>query len=103
MLGNMVNDIVDEVKYLVMEWHKYMDTTVPEGIDRQMFTHLKYDNQHRIKRFIKQYPDMDIGLLEKHALHEYLKKTDEEILKDMSIYYEEAIVYENIKGNGRSS
>lgn len=102
MLRNAINEIVDEIKYLIMEWYKYMDTTIPPLVDRRLFTHLKYANKNRIKRFNKKYPEVDIGLLEKHALNEYLQKSDEEIICDMSLYYG-GIKYENIKGNGRSS
>lgn len=83
----MFSNVINELKYQIMEWYKYMDTTVPPLVNRKLFTHLKYSNKNRIKRFNNKYPEVDIGLLEKHALKEYLKKSDEEIAKDMKIYY----------------
>lgn len=102
MFGNVIKSIVDEIRYLIMDWYKYMDTTVPPLVNRKMFTHLKYANKNRIKDFKKKYPIVDVGLLEKHALQEYLRKSDEEIIEDMGLYYGE-LRYEIVKGNGRSS
>ena len=83
----MFSNVINELKYQIMEWYKYMDTTVPPLVNRKMFTHLKYANKNRIKKFMNKYPKIDIGLLEQQALNEYLRKSDEEIIDDMSLYY----------------
>lgn len=98
----MLDSIREEIRYLVREWYKYMDTTVPPLVDRTLFTHLKYGNKRRIKEFNKKHPEIDVGLLEKHALMKYLQKSDKEIVNDMKLYYG-GIRYENVEGNGRSS
>ena len=82
----MFRTIKYEIKYLVSEWYKYMDTTVPQGIDGQLFTHLKYSNKNRIKQLQTDYPDINLELLEKHALHEYLKNDNKKIVETMKLY-----------------
>ena len=84
----MLENIKEETKYLLQEWYRYMDTTIPSGVNRQLFTHLKYSNKNRIKQIQRQYPEIDISLLEKHALWEYLQKSDEQIRKDLQLYKE---------------
>ncbi len=83
----MFNNAISEIKYLAMEWTKYMDTVIPEGVNRKLFTHLKYSNKNRIQELMDKYPDMSIDLLEKQAIHEYLQKSDEQILEELMFYY----------------
>ena len=81
-----------EIRDTVTDWYKYMDTTVPEGVNRKLFTHLKYANKNRLWKFLEAHPQFDRRVVEKQALHEYLKKDDEEIVEDLMKYYDDVII-----------
>lgn len=83
----MFKKATSELKYIAMDWIKYMDTVIPKGVNRKLFTHLKYGNKNRIKELMERYPDLSIDLLEKQAIHEYLQKSDEQILEELGFYY----------------
>jgi hypothetical protein len=79
-------DIRSEIKAMVSDFYKYMNTSIPEGVDGKLFTDLIYSNRSELVNFGEAHPEIDRRLLENIAIKEYLEKTDEEILKDVEMY-----------------
>ena len=72
----------------VTDFVHYMDTTYPRGVDRVLYTDLKYSNREKINEFSSEYPNIDRTLIEKVALHEFLMKSDNEKLRILNKYQE---------------
>ncbi len=79
-------NIMTEIKATISDFYKYLNTTIPEGVDGQLFTDLLYTNRSRIVDFEEAHPEIDRRLLENIAVNEYLRKSEEEILEDCKIY-----------------
>lgn len=82
----MLENLTGEIKYLISDWYRYMDTTVPANVNRKLFTHLKYSNKARIKQLQEKHPNMNLVLLENVALRDFLKKSDEELIQILEKY-----------------
>ena len=87
----MMLNVRRELGYIVRDWYRYMDTTVPCGVNRKLFTHLKYTNKDKIMRLLDDHPEIDYMLLEKVAIKEYLEHSEEEILQSLKPYLEEEV------------
>ena len=76
------------LKEYVVEFLRYMDTTVPEGVKSKKFIHLKYTNRIKTNKFITKYDFVDKTLLESVALHEFLSYNDEKKLFKINEFLE---------------
>lgn len=75
----------DEIRYMIEDWCKYMDTTTPRGADEKLYRSLKYTTRKKLQDFSQQH-DIDRVLLEKVAISNFLLKSDEEILQNIKPY-----------------
>lgn len=80
--------IWNNVKEVIVDWGRYMDTVIPRGVDRQMFLHLKYSNKSKLEKFHQRHDLIDGDLVEKVALHEFMKLPEERIVKECLKYME---------------
>ena len=80
--------IIDNVKGLVIDWGRYMDTVIPKGVDRKLFIHLKYSNREQTSKFSEEHDLIDKDLLEKVAVHEFMKLPEKEIIRSCMKYME---------------
>ena len=72
---------------IIKDFILYMDTAFPKGIDKDKYLDLKYSVNTGIDELMKRNPIIDKQLLFKVALRDYLRKSDQEILKEMGEYY----------------
>lgn len=72
----------------VKEFYRYMDTTVPLGVNRELFTDLKYTNREKIRQFESEYENIDRTLIDNVALRDFLSLSDEEKLSKIDKYRE---------------
>lgn len=75
-----------EIKGTIMDWYKYMNTSTPKGVNRQVFTELIYSNREKKVNFLDKHKEIDVRVLENIALHEFLQKSDKEILNKILTY-----------------
>ena len=80
--------IIDNVKELVIDWGRYMDTVIPKGVDRKLFIHLKYSNKAKLEKFHEEHNLIDSDLVEKVAVHEFMKLPEKEIIRACRKYIE---------------
>ena len=80
--------IIDNVKELITEWGRYMDTVVPKNVDRKLFLHLKYSNKNKIHKFQEEHDLIDGDLLEKVAVKAFLELPEERIVRECMKYME---------------
>ena len=81
----MIEKIKQEITIIIKDAYKLMDTTTPQGIHPQLYMHLKYANHNLIYKFTQKH-DIPLQLLEKLAMYNYLQKTDEEIMEQVTKY-----------------
>lgn len=79
--------IKSEWNALVHDWYKYMNTTIPKGVDGRIYTDTIYTNRDRMQELRDKYPEIDSNVVEQEALHEFFKKSDEEIENQIGKYY----------------
>lgn len=75
------------MKKIIQDFWLYMDTCFPKGINKEKYLDLKYGVNQSIDELLKRNPIIDKQLLFKVALRDYLRKSDQEILKEMGEYY----------------
>jgi len=80
--------IRSNVKNVVNDWVMAMDSTVPVGVNSSLYKHLKYSNREKVIRFLDEHPEYSKDLLYKLAVHEFMKKSDEEKVKRLNLYME---------------
>ena len=80
--------IRSNVKNVVNDWVMTMDSTIPEGVNSSLYKHLKYSNREQVIRFLEEHPEYSKDLLYKMAVHEFMKKSDEEKRKILDVYME---------------
>ena len=76
-----------EIKGMVSDWYKYMNTSIPKGVNGQVFTELIYSNREKKINFLDKHKEIDVRVLENIALHEFLQKSDKEILNKILTYH----------------
>ena len=81
----MINGIKNEMRNMVIDWYKYMNTSIPKGANKKRFTDLVYSNKGKKLQFLDQHEEIDVRLLEEVALHEFLMKSEEEIIEATKI------------------
>lgn len=64
---------------MVSDFYKYLDTTPPKGVDKEIYMYMKYNNRDKLQRF-KEEHGIDVNVLEKIAVHELMKLPDKDIL-----------------------
>lgn len=72
---------------IISDFWRYMDTTIPIGVDHDKYIQLKYSNEEQLDKFLEEYNLIDRTLLEKVALNEFLQKSDDEKLRILEQYY----------------
>lgn len=73
----------DEIRDIVVDWGKYMDTYIPKNTNADLFVSLKYSNKERLRAFCEA-TDLDRVLVEQVAIADFLlqdNKTKEEKCK----------------------
>lgn len=79
--------IKSEWNALVHDWYKYMNTTIPKGVDGRIYTDTIYTNRDRMQELRDKYPEIDSNVVETEALNKFFNQTDEEIMKSIRKYY----------------
>lgn len=79
-------NIMTELRSMVNDWYKYMNTSIPKGVNGKLFTNIMYSNRSRIVSLQDKYTELDSRVIENEALRQFFKKTDEEIHKDCERY-----------------
>ena len=79
-------NIMTEFRSMVNDWYKYMNTSIPKGVNGKLFTNIMYSNRSRIVSLQDKYTELDSRVIENEALRQFLDKTDEEIEKDLVKY-----------------
>lgn len=78
----------DNVKELITDFGRHMDTVTPKGVDSKLFIHLKYSNREQTQQFSEEHDLIDKDLLEKVAVHEFMKLPEREIVRSCMKYME---------------
>lgn len=77
-----------EAKQIVQDWCKYMNTSIPRGLDKEMFIDLRYTSQDMAREFTDKH-NVDIRLLESLAVYEFMKSnTEKDIIRKVGIFKE---------------
>ena len=79
--------IRSEIRGMVNDWYKYMNTSIPKGADGSVFTHFLYTNRDKMYQLQERYPEIDSRVVETEALNNFFNQTDEEITKQLRKYY----------------
>ena len=79
--------IRSEIRGMVNDWYKYMNTSIPKGADGSVFTHFLYTNRDKMYQLQERYPEIDSRVVETEALNNFFNQTDEEIMKSIRKYY----------------
>lgn len=79
--------IKSEWNALVHDWYKYMNTTIPKGVDGRIYTDTIYTNRDRMQELRDKYPEIDSNVVEQEAIRQYFNNSDEEIMKSIRKYY----------------
>ena len=79
-------NIMTEFRSMVNDWYKYMNTSIPKGVNGKLFTNIMYSNRERMVQLQDKYPELDCRVVENEALRQFFKKTDEEIHEDCERY-----------------
>lgn len=82
-----INTFKTEIKEIVEDWGRYMDTTIPRGAKKQLYISLKYSNKEKLRRITEKHGINRI-LLQEVAIADFLLKDDEEIQEKVGEYLE---------------
>ncbi len=66
---------------------KYMDTTIPQGVNPKFWVQLKYSNRQKIDKLVEEYK-IPRELIRKLAEYEFLAQDTETILEKCNIFME---------------
>ena len=77
----MMEAIRNELRGMALDWYRYMNTSIPKGVDKKKFTDLTYSNKGKKLQLIDSHKEIDSRVIEEVALHEFLMKSEEEIIK----------------------
>ena len=80
--------IRSNVKNVVNDWVMTMDSTIPRGVNSTLYKHLKYSNRSKVIQYLEVNPHYSKDLLYKVAVHEFMKKSDDEKRKILDVYME---------------
>lgn len=80
--------IIGNMKELITDFGRHMDTVIPHGVDPKLFIHLKYSNREQTSKFSEEHDLIDKDLLEKVAVHEFMKLPEREIVRSCMKYME---------------
>lgn len=84
----MITFIKNEIRHWVSDFWKYMDTTIPEGVNGEMFIDLKYTNRENINSYLESHKDAQIRLLEQVAIRDFMNQDTKTIEEKMGRYDE---------------
>lgn len=70
--------MIGYIKHLIRDWGRYMDTCIPPHVDPEVFIRLKYGNKERVEEFCSKYDLLDSDLVEKVAVHDFMRLPDDE-------------------------
>ncbi len=68
--------IKEEIKEIIVDWGKYMDTYIPKNTNSDLFVSLKYSNKERLRAFCEA-TGMDRVLVEQVAIADFLLQDNE--------------------------
>ena len=77
--------LTEELKDIMVDFGKYMDTTIPKDTKGDLFISLKYSNKERMRKFCKQH-EIDRLLVEQVAIADFLLQDDKTILNKCREY-----------------
>lgn len=80
-----------KIKELATDFYRYMDTTVPRGVETGKYTKLKYMNRESIHSFVEAHPDVSPQLLDHLARYELMKQDEKTILEKIKIFMEKEV------------
>lgn len=84
----MITFIKNEIRHWVSDFWKYMDTTIPRGVNGEMFIDLKYTNRENINSYLESHKDAQIRLLEQVAIRDFMNQDTKTIEEKMRRYNE---------------
>ena len=77
----MMEAIRSELRGMALDWYRYMNTSIPEKVDKRKYTDMVYSNKGKKLQLLDKYEDIDSRVIEEVALHEFLMKSEEEIIE----------------------
>lgn len=80
--------LFERIKYVITDFVKYIDTSIPQGVKSKEYTDLKYTTQEKLMKFEEEYDLFPRRLIEMKATQLFLSVPDEKKLEYLRPYME---------------
>lgn len=77
--------VKEEIRDILVDFGKHMDTTIPKNANGDLFISLKYSNKERMREFCKEH-DVDRLLLEQVAIADFMLQNKEAMVEKINQY-----------------